>query len=179
MNRFYIRGFTLIELMIVLVIAVILLAIGVPSFRTLIQNQRLTTTVNDFSAAIRLTRSEALQRGVQVAMVPADATGTDWTQGWMVFVDDNNDGKLSTGEILVFRHDPVATGLGITHNIPAPPFIGFSAMGNVRMATNQKGGTVSFTLDNQARRIKLNFLGRTRVCDPVKQPTTCTVTTTD
>lgn len=172
------NGFTLIEMMIVLVIAAILLAVGVPSFRALIQNQRMTTTVNDFFAAVNLTRSEALQRGVQVRLVPADDDGSDWTQGWIVFVDDNDNKRPDSNETVIFRHDPVISGLGIGSNIgSAPLFIGFSATGSLKMPANQKGGTMSFTLDSKQRLMIFNFLGRTRICDPVKEPTTCKVVT--
>ena len=172
------NGFTLIELMIVLVIAAILLAIGVPSFRALIQNQRMTTTVNEFFAAINLTRAEALQRGMQVTMAPADTDGGDWTKGWVVFVDDNDNKRPDSNEKVIFTHGPVASGLGISSNIgSAPFFIGFSATGSIRMAANQKGGTISFTLDNQSRLIRINFLGRARVCDPAKDTVNCVVST--
>ncbi len=45
------RGFTLIELMITIVIASILLAIGVPSMRNMIHQNRLSGSVNEFVAA--------------------------------------------------------------------------------------------------------------------------------
>ena len=54
------EGFTLIELLTVLTITGILLGMGVPSFRSLMQNQKLTTTVTDFFVSISLTRSEAI-----------------------------------------------------------------------------------------------------------------------
>ncbi|MGB6055867.1 MAG: GspH/FimT family pseudopilin [Burkholderiaceae bacterium] len=171
-------GFTLIEMMITLVIAAILLAIGVPSFRTLIQNQRMTTTVNDFFAAVNLTRSAALERGMQVRLVPADDAGSDWTQGWIVFVDEDDDKRPDSNEPVIFRHGPVPDGMQISSNIgTAPLFIGFSATGSLRMPANQKGGTMTFQLDDMTRLIRFNFLGRARVCDPAKEPTTCTVTT--
>jgi type IV fimbrial biogenesis protein FimT len=166
------RGFTLIEMMIVLVIAAILLAVGVPSFRSLIQNQRITTTTNEFFAAVNLTRSEALQRGVQVRLVPADADSSDWTQGWIVFVDDNDNKKPDASETVIFRHGPVAAGLGISSNIgTAPLFIGFTATGSLKMPATQKGATMTLTLDDQRRLVILNFLGRARACDPVKDLT--------
>jgi type IV fimbrial biogenesis protein FimT len=40
MNK--IRGFTLVELMVTIAVAAILLTVGVPSFRELIQNQART-----------------------------------------------------------------------------------------------------------------------------------------
>lgn len=172
------KGFSLIELMVVLSIAAILISIGVPSFQTLIQNQRMTTTVNDFLAAINLTRSEALQRGVRVDMVPADAASVDWTKGWTVFVDADSDRVLDSSEKIVYTHEPMPVGMTIDASSfgTAPMYIAYRATGGNLTGTNvnnQKGGTVKFVLDGQKRNVILNFLGRPRVCDPDKEPTTC------
>lgn len=171
-------GFTLVELMIVLSIAAILIGIGVPSFRTLIQSQRMTTTVNDFLAAINLTRSEALQRGVRVDMVPADATSADWSKGWTVFVDANSDQVLDVSEKVIYTHGPMPDGMTVDVSSlgAAPLYIAYRATGENRTGTkiaNQKGGTIKFALDDHQRNVILNFLGRPRVCDPVKEPLTC------
>ena len=176
------KGFSLIELMVTLSIAVILLGLAVPSFRTLIQNQQMTTTVNDFFAAVNLTRSEAIQRGRRVDLVPADADGSDWTKGWIVFIDDNNNRRPDTGETIIFSHDAVQSEMTVASAFTdgvAPFYIAYSATGRTRTNTNSQQpqlGTLSFTLDANVRRIKINFLGRPRVCDPAKEPATCTST---
>lgn len=61
-----VQGFTLIELMITISIAAILLAVGVPSMRDMIQQNRLTGNVNEFVAANMLARSEAIKRRSQI-----------------------------------------------------------------------------------------------------------------
>ncbi|MEO6353476.1 MAG: GspH/FimT family pseudopilin, partial [Burkholderiaceae bacterium] len=162
------KGFSLIELMVVLSIAAILMGIAVPSFRTLIQNQRMTTNVNDFFAAINLTRSEALQRGVRVDMVAA-GDGSNWSNGWIVFVDENSDQTLNSNEKLIFTHEAVPNGISVTSTVPGTRLaIGFNATGSIKLDGNQKGCTVSFALDAEdKKRIKLNFLGRPKVCDPI------------
>lgn len=55
-------GFTLIELMITLAVAVILLMIAVPSFNNLIASNRITTVANDVVDAINTARMEAVKR---------------------------------------------------------------------------------------------------------------------
>jgi type IV fimbrial biogenesis protein FimT len=67
------RGVTLIELMVTVAVLVILLAVGVPSFSTLMANSRVTTAVNSFIADLQLARSEAIKRGEQVRLCIADA----------------------------------------------------------------------------------------------------------
>lgn len=90
-------GFTLVELMITLVVAAILLAVGVPSFIDMYKNNRLATAANTLAASVNLARSEAVTRGVRVKVCKsadgsACTTSDNWEQGWVVMVDDNGDG---------------------------------------------------------------------------------------
>ena len=56
------RGFTLVELMIVLVMVAALLGIGVPLFETFILDQRMRATSSDLRVALSTARSEAVKR---------------------------------------------------------------------------------------------------------------------
>ncbi len=55
------NGFTLIELMVTIAVAAVLIAIAVPSFRTLTVSNALTTAANDMVGALNLTRMEAIK----------------------------------------------------------------------------------------------------------------------
>jgi len=83
----HVRGFTLVELMVTIVVLAILVTAAFPSFIDLIRNNRLTTQANDFVASLRFARAEAVKRGVNVnvaALAPA-ADGTDeWGGGWQI-----------------------------------------------------------------------------------------------
>jgi type IV fimbrial biogenesis protein FimT len=97
------NGFTLVELMITLVIAAILLTVAVPSFNTTIKDNRLITDANRLVSSLALARSEAVKHGrtatVCVSSDQATCTGeTDWTLGWMVWVDVDGDTNLDAGE---------------------------------------------------------------------------------
>lgn len=174
------RGFSAIELMTTLAVAAILLTIGVPSFRTLLENQRMTTTVNNLFAAINLTRAEAVQRGTRIDLAPLD--GADWTKGWAVFVDKNNNQKPDTGtDEIIFSTVSIADGITISTSLTdsSTQYIAYSSTGRTRTSGPQTPqlGTITFTQNGEAkRRIILNFLGRARVCDPVKEAATCTAT---
>jgi type IV fimbrial biogenesis protein FimT len=87
-------GFTLVELMFVILIGAILLSLGLPSFRDLIRSTRMTATANDLVADYNLARSEAVKRRVPVTLCQSpDGTSCEEDadrafQGWVVFVDD-------------------------------------------------------------------------------------------
>lgn len=72
-------GFTLIELVIVLVIAAILVVVALPSMREMVLNQRIRGTANDLFMDLSYARSEAIKRNATVQLV---RTGADWSQGW-------------------------------------------------------------------------------------------------
>jgi type IV fimbrial biogenesis protein FimT len=76
-SRVRTRGFTLLELMFTLALAGVLLGVGIPSFRTMIANNRLTTETNQFVTAINFARSEAITRNSAVTFCRAAAETDD------------------------------------------------------------------------------------------------------
>lgn len=97
-------GFTVIELMIVVVIAVILAMVAAPSMRAMIISNRITSDTNDMVTDLAVARSEAAKRGVRIT-VCASSNGTSctgtWTQGRIVFVDNNKDGAVTAGDTVL------------------------------------------------------------------------------
>jgi len=85
------RGFTLIELSAVILIAVILLTLAVPSFQQTIVNSRLTSASNDFVTAVHFARNTALTSRSNTVLKSISGT-SDWSQGWKV--------ETSTGTLL-------------------------------------------------------------------------------
>jgi len=88
-RRAYARGMTLIELMTALVIAAILMAVAVPSFRNASLGSKLSASANNLLSSLQLARSEAIKRNVAVTVcASADgatcAGGGGWEQGWVV-----------------------------------------------------------------------------------------------
>jgi|PlaIllAssembly_1097288.scaffolds.fasta_scaffold762114_2 type IV fimbrial biogenesis protein FimT len=77
------RGFSLIELMIVLTILAVLLTIAAPSFSRFIASQRIKTASFDLQSALMLARSEAIKRG-PAATVTVAAKSSNWANGWTV-----------------------------------------------------------------------------------------------
>ena len=102
MNMRKVKGFTLVELLITIVVATILLATGVPSFMEFIKNNRLTTQANDLVIAIQVARSEAVKRGTGSVICASTDQATcagsdDWATGWVAFSDVGQDGSFDVG----------------------------------------------------------------------------------
>jgi type IV fimbrial biogenesis protein FimT len=84
-------GFTLIELMVVILIAAMLMAIGIPSFRYVTNSNRISSEVNGLLGDLQYARSEAIKEGATVTVCPISAVGattcagtTTWNKGWIV-----------------------------------------------------------------------------------------------
>lgn len=85
-------GFTLVELMVVLVIVAVVLSVILPGFSTLSQRTKLKSYANEFVTSIVMARSEAIKRNTQmdlcIALDPDNpvncGTSGDWENGWLV-----------------------------------------------------------------------------------------------
>jgi len=111
-------GFTLLELMVVVVLAGLLLGIGVPAMGNYIRNARITGVANDVMVGMHFARSEAIKRRVPVTLCtsaslqsaanPVCAASAMLT-GWIVFVDTNQDGQRNAGEQVLLQHEAIPT----------------------------------------------------------------------
>lgn len=110
------QGFTLIELMIVIVLISIIATVAVPNFMGFIENNRVTSGTNSFVGTLNYARSQATREGRSVR-VQAREEG-DWQQGLEVMlgteqlrVSEAMAGNLQvSGEEVTFRGNGMATG---------------------------------------------------------------------
>lgn len=90
------RGFTLIELMITILIAAILLVLGVPSFAYVTANIRMSNDIDALRGDIQFARTEAIKEGGAVTICASDSTykncslSSNWATGWIVYSNSPN-----------------------------------------------------------------------------------------
>ena len=106
------KGFTLLELIIVITILGISLAISAPGLRTMIANNRISSNASDFASALQLAKAEAVARINPVTICKKNTASTgcvttgDWSQGWIVFSDLNGNGGVDTAtDTVLLTHE--------------------------------------------------------------------------
>jgi len=94
-------GFTLIEAMVTLSVLAILIAIGIPNLTGFLQDNRLTTHTNTLVATLNYGRGEAITRNRAVNLTAlASNSSNEWSHGWTIWSDLNEDGTLDDTEII-------------------------------------------------------------------------------
>lgn len=156
-------------------ILALLLGIGVPSFNSMLRQNRLATHTNELVAATALARSEAVKRGSLVTLCAANAQqtacsgGDDWTLGWIVFSDLDGDGAIDAGgqpdEVVQRWPGTAARRVGV--DSAGVSFISYRGDGS---STIVPGAEVSYLLWSEpctaqlgARQLRVNAAGRTSV----------------
>jgi len=164
------RGFSLIEATIVMAVASIGLAVGLPSYKTVIQHQRESAATNLLSSFMASARSTAVTYRKPTVVCPNDGHNqcrddSDWTQGWIMFYDaDGNHRPDGPDDLLRVEAGPRDAELRIlsTDGRPRITFLANgSAAGSNLTIRLCRGGTARAA-------VIVNRSGRTRVEKPGK-----------
>lgn len=135
-------GFSLVELMIVLVVAGIIFAIGLPAFssyqNSLALNQVRTFLLEDLRGA----RQYAVSRRSPVFVIFGNPPATTNITSYQIFVDKNANGVLDNNERLYRRVLPKNTNLVSVSLSPQPDTLVYDISGILWPGTN--GGTLVF-----------------------------------
>jgi type IV fimbrial biogenesis protein FimT len=103
-------GFTLVEMLTTMVVLAVVLAVVAPGLGSFISANRLGASQSELLSALALARSEATKRGKRVVVAAtAPVSGAEFSGGWKVFVDEDQDGALSAGDTTV-RDYPATAG---------------------------------------------------------------------
>ena len=77
----YVKGFTILELMMVIAIVAIMTAVAAPPMGRMIDNNKMSKAASDLSWSLLYARSEAVKRNQTINVT---RVGTDWSDGWEV-----------------------------------------------------------------------------------------------
>lgn len=112
------RGFTLIELIVVLAVVATLVTVGIPSYQNLIQDNRLTINSNMLVISLALARTESIKRGVPVTLCAStsgsNCTDSNWENGWIVFTDNGAAGQVDADDIVLRVQSALGGGMKIS-----------------------------------------------------------------
>ncbi len=108
------RGFTLVELMVVLAVAAILIALATPA-GDFVRSNAVTSNTHEFAADLNLARNTAITARADVVVcrltvVDQDTGAKDclienteddifWEDGWAIFIDRNGDNSITNTTI--------------------------------------------------------------------------------
>ena len=100
------RGFSLIELMMVMVLIGIVLTAGLPAFGTFRDGMTVVQARSQVTQDLRLARQVAVTRHCPVVITFGNGTTTTNVGNYTVLYDTNGDGAASTGERIFNRTVP-------------------------------------------------------------------------
>ena len=143
-------GLTMIELLIVLMVAVILATIAGPSFAEFINNTRQTSALSQLTSDLNRARSEAIKRNSWVLVCASNSTGTDcgtgtnWLNGWLVCYDKDTNGSCDLDD-LAANPNPIVIRPALNANLTltgSAAFVRFNPSG-----TQGTGGAATLTVN--------------------------------
>lgn len=168
-NGSKIKGFTLIELLVSLLIAAILLGLSLPGFQDTIESSVTNSQAKLLMTTLNLARSEAIKRGTEVGICASDDSvdceDDEWSEGWIVFVDNNgdadgDDGSIDAGDVVIRVFDALGSNSVLTSSFDLFQYneLGFSETGGVQTLK------ICPSSDNaaNARSIEISVSGRGR-----------------
>jgi len=150
------KGLTLVELMVTLATAGILVALATPTFTGSLQNNRLSIQINDFHTSLSVARTEAIKRNVSISVCQSDNGSScmgNWQDGWIIFVDNDNDGTADSGEEILRVHGAISGSNSLTFSQANITYAGNG------IASSGLNGTFTFCDTRGAENAKALIIG--------------------
>lgn len=135
-------GFTLTELLVVIVLLGIVLGMALPSFREATVRNRIVAEHNELQASLMLARSEAIRRNQPVSVCAANATLDDcqnsWGQGWLIWRDVDGDGTVDAAVAATDEPEILQVGqISPADQIAGPTLVTFDRRGQLVTAPGE------------------------------------------
>ncbi len=167
------RGYTLVELLVVLGIVSVMLVWVVPAMSHLIQSAQVNAGVQMFTSSLMLARSEAVKRNTRVVMCKSASgagceTEAAWEHGWIVFNDANGNGLVDQDERVLHRVEAMPPYLRLRGNAPVNQYVLYTPLGSTKLLSGAfQAGTFTVCAKTgqriQAKQVVLTSVGRVRV----------------
>lgn len=111
-------GFSVLELIVTLAIVSVLAVFTLPNMSRLMQSNRMTTAKNALIGTLHRARAEAASTSRNAVLCPSAnghrcLTTGDWSGGWLLYRDDNANGRFDPVESLLQVHAMDATDLTV------------------------------------------------------------------
>jgi type IV fimbrial biogenesis protein FimT len=149
MKTRYLKGFTLYELLITLLIVGVILSFGVPRLASFTQNSRISAAANDLHSSFQLARSEAVRASVNITICASsdsmDANATcsgTLDDGLIIFVDTNGNIERDAGENVLRTLPAIDSDIDILTNGPGATYFSFAGTGLGRGDIAGKGPSI-------------------------------------
>lgn len=158
-------GFTLVELLMVLVVGVILLTIGAPAFNDTVKNNRLVASLNALSGMLGSARAEAIaQRATVTVCGSSDGESCDgeWAQGWISFLDGDNDGTADADDTVLRQANAVPGTISVAL-VGDDATVSYDSQGFARTGANSTFRLCDNRGDTHGRALLVSSTGRVSV----------------
>ncbi len=158
-------GFSLIELIIVVVLLGILASFAVPSYREFVQNSQIKTAAEGIAAGFQIARGEAVSRNasVQLELVAGSSSA------WNVCPEPTPAGACVAANIIERR----LASEGSSNTITATPsiagpyvFNGFGVMTSPAGSPQIAVDSTDTSINSRELRVVIGAGGAVRTCDP-------------
>lgn len=109
-------GFSLVELVIALSVLAIILMIALPSFASMLQGSRASSTYHLLTTSFAAARMRAVTDGASVTVCPSADGRTCredliWSNGWILYQDPGHDRQPQTNGAVIQYFDGIGDGL--------------------------------------------------------------------